>query len=208
MIPPGTININDLEYDETLTLQQLINEYDADSIPLNLPDNTNESTINTADDDNDNDTEINISHMQTDETDTHSINLEKNICLNDRTTSSLRRYIENECFCHAEWNQKLIFRASLDQKTYTDMDITMFVGNLQYKEKVKKGSHRVYFDPAQYSIAEELEKQTNLTDDMTIQDRVKQTFKSNGYLKLSRDLREASGKCGFNISQNGNQKFT
>ena len=116
MIPPGSININDLEYDETLTLQQLINEYDADSIPLNLPDNTNESTINTADDDNENDTEINISHMQSDETDTHSINLDRNICLNDRTTSSLRRYIENECFCHAEWNQKLIFRASLDQR--------------------------------------------------------------------------------------------
>ena len=102
MIPTGTININDLDYDENLTFQQLINEYDADSTPFNLLDNTNERTINTADDDNDNDTEINISPMQTDETDTHPINLEKDICLNDRTTSSLRRYIENECFCHAE----------------------------------------------------------------------------------------------------------
>ena len=43
---------------------------------------------------------------------------------------------------------------------------------------------------------------------MTVQDKAKQKFKSAAYLKLSRDLREASGICGFNITQNGNHKFT
>ena len=43
---------------------------------------------------------------------------------------------------------------------------------------------------------------------MTIQEKVKRKFKSPAYLKLPRDLREVSGKCGFNITQNGNQKFT
>ena len=72
-----------------------------------------------------------------------------------QTTKSLRQHIEKECYCHSEWNQKLIFRVLLDQKTYREMDITMYVGNLQYKEKIEKGSHRIYFDPANYSITEE-----------------------------------------------------
>ena len=91
MVPLGTININDIDFDENLTFQQLINEYDTDSTSLNLPDNTTDCTINTADDDNDNDTEINASPMQTDETDTHPINLEEDISLNDRSTSGLRQ---------------------------------------------------------------------------------------------------------------------
>ena len=119
-----------MDFEEHLTFEQLINEYDADSRPLNLPDNTTDGTINT-DDDNDNETEFNISPMETDETDVQPINLEGNICLNDRTTRSLRQYIENECHCHSQWNQKLMFRASVDQKTYTDMDITICVGNLR-----------------------------------------------------------------------------
>ena len=208
MVGNGTININDMDYDENLTFEQLISEYDAESRSPNLPDNTTDGTINTADGDNDNETVINVSTLQSDGIDDQPINLEGDIGLNDRTTRSLRQYIENECYCHSQWSQKLMFRASIDQTTYTEMDITMYIGNLRNKEKVKKGSHRVYFDPNQYSIAEELEKQSNLTEDTSIQDRVKQAFKSAAYLKLSRDLREASGKCGFNITQNGNQKFT
>ena len=77
----------------------------------------------------------------------------------------------------------------------------MYVGNLQYKEKVKKGCHRIYFDPAHYPVKEELEKQKETTDDMTVKDKVKQKFKSASYIKLSKDLREASGKCGFNTTQ-------
>ena len=103
---------------------------------------------------------------------------------------------------------KADFSCIVIPKTYREMDITMYVGNLQYKEKIEKGSHHIYFDLANYSITEELEKQSQLTDKMTIQDKVKQKFKSAAYLKLSRDLREASGKCEFNITQNGNQKFT
>ena len=187
MVGDGTININDMDYDENLTFEQLINEYDADSRSPNLPDHTTDGTINTVDGDNDNETAINVSTLQSDDTDDQHIILDWNIALNERTTRSLRQYIENECYCHYQWNQKLLFRASIDKKTYTDMDITMYVGNLQYKEKVKKGCHCIYFDPDHYSIQEELEKQTNFTEDISIQDRVKQTFKSAAYLKLSRD---------------------
>ena len=73
---------------------------------------------------------------------------------------------------------------------------------------MKKGCHRIYFDPAYYPVKEELEKQREITKDMTVQDKVKQKFKSTSYIKLSKDLREASSKCGFNITRNGNQKFT
>ena len=118
MVMNGTIKINDMDFDENLTFEQLMNEYDADSRPLSIPDNTMEDTINTADDDdNDNETEINASPLQSDETDGQPMSLEGNIGLNDRTTRSLRQYIENECHCHYQWNQKLLFCPSVDQKT-------------------------------------------------------------------------------------------
>ena len=42
--------------------------------------------------------------------------------------------------------------------------------------------------------------------DATNEFRVRQMFKSKSYIKLSKDLREACGTCGFNTVQNGNQK--
>ena len=47
----------------------------------------------------------------------------------------------------------------------------------------------------------------NLPDDITIKEKVQRKFKSQPYIKLCKDLREASGKCGFHIVQNGNQKI-
>ena len=47
---------------------------------------------------------------------------------------------------------------------------------------------------------------TNLPDDTTVKDRVQTKFKSEAYMRLCRDLREASEKCDFHIVQNGNQK--
>ena len=37
--------------------------------------------------------------------------------------------------------------------------------------------------------------------------KVQMKFKSQPYIKLCKDLREASGKCGFHIVQNSNQKI-
>ena len=93
MVGNGTININDMDYDENLTFEQLINEYDAESRSPNLPDNTTNGTINTADGDNDNETVINVSTLQSDGIDDQPINLEGDFGLNDRTTRSLRQYI-------------------------------------------------------------------------------------------------------------------
>ena len=104
MVGNGTININDIDYDENLTFEQLINEYDADSRPPSLPENTTDGTINTVDSDNDNETVINVSTLQSDDTDDQPMNLDGNIALNERTTRSLRQYIENECYCHYQWN--------------------------------------------------------------------------------------------------------
>ena len=42
---------------------------------------------------------------------------------------------------------------------------------------------------------------------MTTQEQVQRKFKSEAYMKLSKDLRDECGQCGFNITQNGNQKF-
>ena len=56
MVSNGSLNIDDVDFDENLTFQQLINE---------------------------------------------------DICVTDRTTKSLRQFIEKECYCHSEWNQKL-----------------------------------------------------------------------------------------------------
>ena len=42
---------------------------------------------------------------------------------------------------------------------------------------------------------------------MTVNEQVQRKFKSESYINLSKDLRDACGQCGFNITQNGNQKF-
>ena len=110
------MNIDDADFDENLTFQQLINAYNADSTLLNTegnPGNITNQTIDTAD----NDTDINISPVQTGERDDPPFNLEEDFCLTDRTTKSLRQHIEKVCYCHSEWHQKLIFCASLDQTT-------------------------------------------------------------------------------------------
>ena len=196
MVANGSTNIDGIDLDENLTFQQINNEYNDNSTLLDNSSNNTNHTIDATG----NDTDIDLSSVETNDRDTHLFSSGEDICLTDRTTRSLRQYIEKKCYCHYEWNQELKFRASLDQKTYTDMDVTMYVGNLQYKEKVKKGCHRIYFDPVHYSVKEELEKQREITEDMTVQDKVKQKFKSASYIKLWKDLREASGKCGLNIT--------
>ena len=199
----GSTTIDYIDFDENLTFEQLIDEYNDNTTVIDNSSNNTNHTNSTGDD-----VDFDSLSVETNDRDAHPFSSGEDICVTDRATKSLRQYIEKECYCHYEWNQELKFRASLDQKTYTDMDVTRYVGNLQYKEKVKKGSHRIYFDPAHYPVEEELEKQKEITDDMTVQERVKQNFKSSSYIKLSKNLREASGKCGFNITQNGNQKFT
>ena len=85
------MNIDDIDFDENLTFQQLINEYDTDNLLLNTSDNNNNNLFNT----NDNDTNINQFPVPIDNRDSHPLYLEDEICLTDTTlqnTNSLRQY--------------------------------------------------------------------------------------------------------------------
>ena len=51
-----------------------------------------------------------------------------------QNASNLRQYLENKCYCNTQWSRELIFRVAMEQETFTDMDITKFIRDLQYKE--------------------------------------------------------------------------
>ena len=95
----------------------------------------------------------------------------------------------------------------MDKKTFSDIDIIQYVGDSCFKDKKDQKSYRIYFNPETYPINEELSTLSSTPDDATITQQTQQRFKSSAYIKLSRDLRKACGHCGFNIIQNGNQKF-
>ena len=72
----------------------------------------------------------------------------------------------------------------------------------------KKSSETIYSTLETHNTKISIKvKELELTCNTTIQEKVQQKFKSQSYLMLSKDLREACGQCGFNITQNGNQKF-
>ena len=100
-----------------------------------------------------------------------------------------------------------MFSASLDRETFEKIDIIQCVGDSIYKDKKNNGNYRVYFDSTKYSAQDETQKDLEVNSEMTIQEQVHRKFKSESYMKLSKDLRDACVQCGFNITQNGNQKF-
>ena len=51
MVSNGSLNIDDVYFEENLTFQQLINEYHADSTLLHQSEDTTNGTINTANND-------------------------------------------------------------------------------------------------------------------------------------------------------------
>ena len=56
-------------------------------------------------------------------------------------------------------------------------------------------------------MTDELSKIASLPDDTSLKVQTQTRFKSESYLRLSKDLRDACGNCAFNIVQNGNQKL-
>ena len=56
-------------------------------------------------------------------------------------------------------------------------------------------------------MAKELEVLSSLPENTTTQDKVQSKFKMSSYILLSKDLRKACGRSGFNIVLNGNQNF-
>ena len=100
-----------------------------------------------------------------------------------------------------------MFKGSTNKTNFLEMDVIKYIGNVKYKEKEGRQSYQVYFDPNKYSVTDELEALSSITEDATIQEKVQSNFKSSSYMKLSRDLRQACATSGFNIVLNGNQKF-
>ena len=119
----------------------------------------------------------------------------------------MRTYLEKEYFPQTDWSSELLFNASTDRTHYQLMDITKYVGNAQFKKPNHGENFRVYFDPKDYPIEEEFQTMKTFTAATTIKQKVQMKFKSQPYVKLCKDLREACGKCGFHIVQNGNQKI-
>ena len=196
------LNIPDVlsDIEEDMTFYQIINKYNEDSMfNSSMLDYTTNADTHSSQSTSDDDTDSTQSRP-----DTNSSLLNNNT--DSKNTENLRCYLEKECFPETEWSNDLIFKASTDKITYQDMDITKYVGENKYKDKVGSGSHRIYFNPKDYSVQQELDTMINLPDDTTLKERVQSKFKSEAYMRLCRDLREASGKCGFHIVQNGNQK--
>jgi len=129
-----------------------------------------------------------------------------NVGVNETDTDNLRKYLQKQCFEGCKWTHPLLFEASQDKQNFVQMDITKFVGNSSYKGK-EGSTYRIYFNPQNYSVTDEWNSFANLPEDSSVKHQVQNKFKSQSYLKLSKDLREACGTCGFNIVQNGNQKF-
>ena len=44
-----------------------------------------------------------------------------------KNTSNLRQYMENKCYCNTQWVRELIFRVTMEQEIFTNMDITKYI---------------------------------------------------------------------------------
>ena len=185
--------------EESLTFSQLIENYHDDSMFNESDSSSVESTLNQSYN-NDDATIIHDSESQSEDT---SIDANSE----SRITQNLRNYLEKECFMETEWSNELFFNTLADKKIFTKMDITRYVGDSKFKMKKGVEMYKVYFDPEDYPVKDEIYKMSQLPEDIPLKQKVQSKFKSDAYLKLSKDLREASGQCGFHIVQNGNQKI-
>ena len=79
------------------------------------------------------------------------------------------------------------------------MDILQFIGDPCYKDKQDNKAFRVYLNPSKYLVAEELSKIASLSEDASVKTQTQSRFKSESYIKLSKDIRDACGNCAFNF---------
>ena len=198
VIPLDSNTLSDDE--EDLTFSQLITRYNDDSMfSTSFPDDS--SFDNNS---------IYQSNLEDDTNYTQNRD-DNNVAITDSNepmiVQNLRTYLEKECFPKTEWSSRLLFNASTDKVNYQVMDITKYVGNSKFKKSREGEEFRVYFDPNKYPIEDEFETMNNLPDDITIKEKVQMKFKSQPYVKLCKDIREASGNYGFHIVQNENQKI-
>ena len=52
-----------------------------------------------------------------------------------------------------------------------------------------------------------MSKIASLSEDASVKTQTQSRFKSESYIKLSKDIRDACGNCAFNVVQNSNQKL-
>ena len=87
MVANGSMNLDGIDFDENLTFQQIINEYNDNSTFLDNSSNISNHTIDATRNDID---IIDLSSVENNDRDTHPFSSGEDICLTDRTTRSLR----------------------------------------------------------------------------------------------------------------------
>ena len=100
-----------------------------------------------------------------------------------------------------KWNSKLLFNGSINGDPLTEVDILQFVG----KHPKDMVTHKIYFCNDTYSVKDEFDSINNLSSLSSLKDQYSSRFKSDAFLRLSKDLCAASRKCGFEIIKNGVQ---
>ncbi len=126
--------------------------------------------------------------------------------LPDLNVQNFRLYLQTQCYKGCKWTSSLSFEGSQDRETYQEMDVLQYIGDPIFKHKEGGECYRVYLNPSKYPVTEELQTIASLPENTTLKVCTQKRFKSKAYMKLSKDLRDASGSCGFNLVQNGNQK--
>ena len=190
--------------EERLTFSQLIENYHDDSMFNDSASDCNSVESVTIQSHNNDDVTIVEGPQSQSEDSTLEVDEYKN---DSRLTQNLRNYLEKECFTESAWSNELFFNGSTDKKNFTKMDITRYVGDSKFKMKTDTDMFKIYFNPEDYPVKDEISKMSQLLEDIPLKEKVQSKFKSPAYMKLSKDLREASGQCGFHIVQNGNQKI-
>ncbi len=109
--------------------------------------------------------------------------------------------LQKQCYEGCKWTRSLLFEGSKDRETYHEMDVLQYIGDPIFKHKEGGECYRVYLNPSKYPVTEELQTIASLPEDTPLKVCTQKRFKSEAYIKLSKDLRDASGSCGFNLVQ-------
>ena len=69
----------------------------------------------------------------------------------------------------------------MDRQSFKNIDIIKCVEDSQYKHKDKSGNYGLYFNPDHYSVRDELQKESEVNCNMTVQEQVQQKNQSKSY---------------------------
>ncbi len=129
------------DVEENLTISQLIQKYNDESMYNDLVLGDTESAESSVS----SETEDAVHIDDIIEESTYETIHPQNLVTDNYNTDSLRIYLEKECFSVIKWSNDLLFKASTDKENYEIMDITKYVGDSKYKEKKGRDSFRIFF---------------------------------------------------------------